>query len=97
MTTTDIPTIITALCDNADFEEVDSLTKAQAFVTAATRYLILSPQSSSGEGVSMSLSVAQIENLLTRARMFVEMKRSAGGMGGSPRVRVLVFREGFRR
>jgi hypothetical protein len=82
------------LLNNADFEELSSVTKARAFATAAKRFLILSPQQQTDQGSSMTISVNQIENLLRRAQQFIEQSnRSAAG--GS--VRFLSAAEGFRR
>lgn len=80
------------LLDNADFEEVASLAKAKAFVTAATRFLILSPQAQSDQGSSMTLNASQIENLLIRAREFVAKNQTGRGA-----VRFLSTSQGFRR
>lgn len=69
-----IPTIdeiYESLVDYADFEEVASLSRAKAFITAAKRYLIAAPQSQSDQGSSVTLSVAQIEAMLHRAEEFV--------------------------
>lgn len=65
-----IDEIITAMQDNADFEEVGSLTKARAFVTAAREYLILAPNSSADQGSSMTINAAQIEAQLRRAQAY---------------------------
>lgn len=90
-----IDTVIDNLLDNADFEEAASVTKARAFITAATQFLILSPQSQSDQGSSLTMSVAQIENLLKRARGYVE--KNATDSASSTRVRFLTAAEGFRR
>ena len=89
-----IDEVIDALVDNANFEEVSSVAKASAFVTAATRFLILSPQSQADQGSSLSMSVQQIENLLVRARSYVEA--NTAGRDGS-RVRFLSASVGYRR
>ena len=83
-----------SLIDNADFEEVSSVSKARAFATAATRFLILSPQSQADQGSSMTMSVAQIENLLKRARGYID--QNATGQGNA-NVRFLSASTGFRR
>ena len=90
-----IDTVIDNLLDNADFEETASVTKARAFITAATQFLILSPQSQSDQGSSLTMSVAQIENLLKRARGYVE--KNATDSASGTRVRFLTAAEGFRR
>lgn len=83
--------VLDDLLDNADFEEEDSLEKARKFVTAAKRFLILSPQTQADQGSSLTMSVQQIENMLRRAQEFV---RSAAATGS---VRFLSASEGFRR
>lgn len=90
-----IDTVIDNLLDNADFEESASVAKARAFITAATQFLILSPQSQSDQGSSLTMSVQQIENLLKRARSFVEQTDTSSAT--STRVKFLTAAEGFRR
>jgi hypothetical protein len=87
---TSITTVIDDLIANADFEETRSVSKAQAFVTAATRYIILTPQSQSDQGSSLAMPMAQIENLMARARSYI------AASDGS-RVRFLSASEGFKR
>jgi hypothetical protein len=87
-----IDEVIDSLIDNADFEEVASVAKASAFVTAANRFFILSPESQADQGSMMRISAQQIENLLRRAQQFV-----AVNSGGAPRVRFFSASEGFRR
>ncbi len=86
-----IDEVIDALLDNADFEESISVSKAQAFITAAVRYFILTPQSQSDQGSAMSISPQTIENLLNRARNFVAVNRTP-----SSSVKFLSVSEGFR-
>ena len=83
-----------ALVDNADFEEVASVAKAKLFATAASRFLILSPQSQSDQGSSLTMSVAQIENLLKRARGYIDQNASGAS---NANVRFLSASQGFRR
>lgn len=77
-----------ALIDNADFEEVNSVVKAKAFITAAKRWFILAPQSASKEGASLSLNSQQVEKLMNRALEFVR----ASDNSGRPRVAFLSVR-----
>lgn len=63
--------VVDALLDNADFEETGSVSKARAFITAATRFFILSPASSSDQGSSMAMGLPQIQNLMVRAQAYV--------------------------
>lgn len=59
------------MVDNADFEEVGSVSKARAFATAATKYLILKPTSQSNQSSSLSWDNNQIQALLARARDYI--------------------------
>ena len=86
-----IDEVIDTLLDNADFEQSTSVFKAQAFITAAVRYFILTPQSQSDQGSSMSISTQQIENLLNRARNFVAINRTPTSC-----VKFISVSEGFR-
>lgn len=86
-----IDEVIDTLLDNADFEQSTSVSKAQAFITAAVRYFILTPQSQSDQGSSMAISATQIENLLNRARNFVAVNRVP-----TSNVKFLSVSEGFR-
>lgn len=90
-----IDEIFDALSDNADFEETGSVTKAKAFITAATRYLVLSPNSQSDQGSSLTINAGQIESLLQRARAFVTSNTSSTAR--TAKVRFLSAGEGFRR
>lgn len=90
-----IDEIYDALDTNADFEETGSVTKAKAFITAATRYLVLSPNSQSDQGSSLTINAAQIEALLQRARAFVAASSSSSA--STSKVRFLSASEGFRR
>jgi hypothetical protein len=87
-----IDEVIDTLLDNADFESAQSVSKAASFVTAATQYFILTPQSQSDQGSSMAISATQIENLLNRARAFVSANRTNSGSA----VRFLSVSGGFR-
>lgn len=73
MATPDIATIEQALLDNADYDETKSVTKARAFVTAARRWLILSPQSSANQSSSMSWDTATIRDMMAAANTFVSV------------------------
>ena len=84
--------ILDALLENADFEETESLAKAKAFVTAATRYFILAPSSAAEASSSQTMSPGEIRAAQERARVFIAQNRSGRGS-----VRVLTTAEGFRR
>ena len=94
MAAPDIATIVSNLNDNADFEEVGSVSKAQSFVTAAKRFLLFSPQTQSDEGSSLTMSVTQIENLMQQARNYITANATDSG---AAKVRFLSASEGFRR
>lgn len=85
-----------ALWDNASFEEDASVSKAKAFITAATRWLALEPGQQSDQGSSLSYSPAQIEKLLQRARQFAANNPSSTNSNNAG-VRFLSAAEGFRR
>lgn len=80
--------VVNDLVDNADFEEVGSVAKARAFITAATKYLILKPTSQSNQSSSLSWDNNQIQTLQARARDFVAAR--------SNRVRFLGVGTDFR-
>jgi hypothetical protein len=72
MTVPTLDEIYDTLLENADFEQTSSVSKAEAFITAANRFFILSPQNQSSQGGSMSINTSAIQDLLARARLFVE-------------------------
>ena len=89
---TTIDEVIDELLNNADFEEVGSVAKASAFITAAKRFFILSPEQQAHQGTMMRVSVEQIERLMQRAQQFVDVNS-----GRTSRVRFLSAAGGFRR
>lgn len=89
-----IDEVIDALSDNADFEEVGSVAKARAFITAANRFLILTPSSQSDQGSSLSMGLPQVQSLLASARAYVTQADQSSAM--TSRVRFLSAREGWR-
>lgn len=90
-----IATILDALIDNADWQETRSLVKANAFATAATRYLIAVPQSASEpQGFSQTMSVAQIMQMRTDAMNFIAGQSQA--TNGGPGFFVTGVQHGFR-
>lgn len=84
-----------ALWDNGDFEEVGSVAKAKAYITAATRWLALEPASQSDQGSSLSFAPAQVERLMQRARAFVAANSNSSSINTG--VRFLSASSGFRR
>lgn len=83
-----------ALWDNADFEEVGSVTKAKAYITAATRWLALEPASQSDQGSSLAFAPAQVERIMQRARAFVAANNNSSASTSG--VRFLSAGQGFR-
>jgi len=69
--------IITTLQDNADFEEVGSVSKAKSFETAAKRWLITAPSSTSKADASLSMNSQQVYDLMLRARHFISVNDSS--------------------
>ena len=66
------------LLDYADFEEVGSVSRAQSFITAAKRWLILRADSASSQSQSMTIGKSYVENMMTRATAFVARNASNG-------------------
>lgn len=93
MATDTVASIVNDLLDNVDFEESDSVTKAKAFITAAKKWLILSPQAASDQASSLTFNTPQIENMMNRAIAFVRAKDTSNP-GQS--VRHLHIADGFR-
>lgn len=89
-----IDDVETDLVEYADFEEVGSVARARSFITAAKRWLILSPESQSNEGSSMSMSKSNVLDLLKRAQDYVAAR--SGSTAGGSGVRFLGFSRGFR-
>jgi hypothetical protein len=87
----DINDVITALKNNADYDVVNSVSKASAYVVAARQFLILSPQSQSDQGSSLTMSPASIENLMNQALDFIAANRVPSSV-----VRFLSVSNGFR-
>lgn len=67
-----------ALLDNADFVETQSVAKAKAFVTAATRWLIMRPTNASAAGRTVVFNVVQVEQMKNNAEQFVESSATGG-------------------
>ena len=84
-----------ALLDNADFEEVQSVAKARAFVTAAIRYQALAPDSESDQSSSMSIGKQWVEDEKKRARAYIAAN-STGASGTAANVNFLSVNHGFR-
>jgi hypothetical protein len=73
-----LDTTINALIDNADFEEVNSLAKAKAFITAAKRYLISAPRMASDhQGHSQQTNPEQVKAMMDKASEFVSANETS--------------------
>lgn len=83
------------LLDYADFEEVGSVGRARLFITAAKRWLILSADSASNQGSSMTIGKSFVESMMKRATEYVAANASTVS-GGSSRVRFLGAARSFR-
>lgn len=81
--------------EHADFEEVNSVSRAKLFVTNAKRWLILCPESSSNQSSSMSMSKATVLELLKRAENFIAANDTSSSAAGN-RVRFLGVGTSFR-
>lgn len=66
------------LLDYADFEQVGSVSRAQSFVTAANRWLILKADSASNQSSSMTIGKNYVSDMLKRAQAFVTSNSSTG-------------------
>lgn len=66
------------LLDNADYVETQSLAKAKAFVSAATRWLIMRPLNASAEGRNVAFNVQQVQAMKDNAEQFVEQSQTGG-------------------
>jgi len=68
------------LLDYADFEQVGSVSRAQSFVTAANRWLILKADSASNQSSSMTIGKNYVSDMLKRAQAFVAANSSTGSV-----------------
>lgn len=64
----------------ADFEQVGSVSRAQSFVTAANRWLILKADSASNQSSSMTIGKNYVSDMLKRAQAFVMANSSTGSV-----------------
>lgn len=72
--------IETTILDSADWAESASVAKAQAFATAVTRWMILSPESTSDQGSSMTLGRDQLAKMRQEALLYVATNSSNGAV-----------------
>ena len=89
-----IADIETDLLEYADFEEVASVSRANLFITAAKRWLILRAESASNQSSSLSIGKSFVETMLKRAIDYVAANPSSSNAGGE--VRFLGVGDNFR-
>lgn len=68
------------LLEYADFEETNSVSRAQLFATAAMRWTILKPDSGSADGVSSTLNKQAIIDLMHRAKHMIASANNGGAV-----------------
>lgn len=95
MVVEDYETLVATLQENADWRVGPSRSKAEAFVTAATKLLVMMPVSSSDDGHSTSTNITQIESQMKDAQAY--LNSVGGGTSTTSKVRFLTTRTGFRR
>ena len=84
------------LADLADFEEVNSVSRAKSFVTWARRWLIQYPRRQEDELSVLEMDPQSVRSLLAQAELFISQSPPGGsGSGGSAGVRYSSF-ENFR-
>ena len=86
--------LLEQLQQNADWRVGPSVEKARAFVTAATKLIVVMPTASSDDGHSTSTNIAQLKVESNEAQQF--LNESGANAATSSRVRMFSFR-GFRR
>lgn len=94
MATHTLESVEASLLDYSDFEEVGSVSRAKSLITAANRWLVLSPQSSSNAGSSLSFDTDGVKELRRRAQQYVAANATTNGASDS--VRHLSICEDFR-
>jgi hypothetical protein len=73
----DIATIESEMLELMDFEEVRDVGRARRFITAANRWLALTPSSSSSNSQSMSVDKSAVQDLVRRAHSYITANQSA--------------------
>ena len=68
------------LIEYADFDVTNSLSRANSFITAARRWLILRAESASNQSSSLSLGKQYVQDMLRRAEQFAARKSGNGGV-----------------
>ena len=95
MATHTLETVEAQLLDYSDFEEVGSVSRAQSLVTAANRWLILAPQSSSNQSSSLTFDTDAVKELRRRAQQYASANATTTS-GASSSVNFLSVNHGFR-
>lgn len=94
MATFTIESVESDLLNYSDFEEVASVSRAKSFVTAANRWFILAPQSSSNQSSSLTFDTEAVKELRRRAQDYIGANESVNGASSS--VNFLSVNHGFR-
>lgn len=94
MATYTLETVEADLLEYADFEQVASVSRAKLFITAASRWLILAPQSSSNQSSSLTFDTDAVKELRRRAQDYVTTQATTNSASDS--VRYLSVCEDFR-
>ena len=79
---------------NLDFEEVGSLAKAKAVVSAARAWMILRPESASDQSSSLQMGKEFVAEILISARRYVAA--NSAGATATTGTRFLSVTDGFR-
>lgn len=87
-----IATIETAILDNLDFAETGSVAKAKACAVACARWMVITAQSSSDQGASVSFDLKYVQGLRVEAQQYVR----ANSTDGTGDVRHLGVGRGYR-
>lgn len=82
--------LITTLEEHLDYSTTGSVASAKQVVVACEKLLLKRPSSASHGGSSMTYDMAQIRDILERARGFVSQNEAGG------RVRFLGQSDGFK-
>lgn len=93
MATYTLESVETTILDNAAWYQNRSITEAKAFASAVTRWLFLSPSSSSNQSSSLSWDVATAREELAKAQSYISQNDTSDSGG---RVRFLGVGSNFR-
>ena len=95
-TYTNIADAEAALLLNLDYEEVGSVTKAKAVVSAARAWMILRPESAAAQAESMTIGKQFVSDILESARRYIAANNSSATNSSNTGTRFLSVNEGFR-